>query len=72
MLKIKTALATFTVAMLWANSAFAFCFGPFCFGPPGGGGGTPAPAPEIDGPASLTAVALLISVGAIIYRKLRD
>ncbi|WP_409561154.1 hypothetical protein [Hyphomicrobium sp. MC8b] len=72
MLKIKAALATFAVAMLWANSAFAFCIGPWCFGGDGGGGGGPAPAPEIDGPASLTAVALLISVGAIVYRKMKD
>ncbi|HML28242.1 MAG TPA: hypothetical protein PKE16_05275 [Hyphomicrobium sp.] len=74
MSKIKTALAAFSVAMLWANSAFAFtfCIGPICFGGPDGGGGSgPAPAPEIDGPASLTAVALLIGVGAIVYRKLR-
>lgn len=73
MLKIKTALAAFSVGMLWANSAFAyFCIGPICFGVPDGGGSGPAPAPEIDGPASLTAVALLIGVGAILYRKLRD
>lgn len=73
MLKIKTAVAAFSVAMLWASNAFAFCIGPICFGPPGGGGGGgPTPAPEIDGPASLTAVALLISVGAIIYRKMKD
>lgn len=71
MFKIKTALATFVVAMLSANSAFAFCIGPICFGPPDTGGGGPAPAPEIDGPASLTAVALLISVGAIAYRKMK-
>lgn len=71
MFKVKTALATFAVATLWANSAFAFCIGPICFGPPAGGGGSPAPAPEIDGPASLTAIALLISVGAIVYRKMK-
>ncbi|MBS0250090.1 MAG: hypothetical protein JSR78_03385 [Proteobacteria bacterium] len=70
MFKFKIALATFAVATLWANSAFAFCIGPICFGPPAGGGG-PAPAPEIDGPASLTAIALLISVGAIAYRKMK-
>lgn len=71
MLKLKTAVAAFSVAMLWASNAFAFCIGPICFGSPGGGSG-PAPAPEIDGPASLTAVALLISVGAIVYRKWKD
>ena len=71
MLKIKAAVAAFSVGILWANDAFAFCIGPICFGPPSGGGG-PAPAPEIDGPASLTAIALLISVGAIVYRKLKD
>ncbi len=72
MLKRKTAIAAFSGAMLWASNAFAFCIGPICFGPPSGGGGGPAAAPEIDGPASLTAIALLISVGAIVYRKLKD
>lgn len=72
MLKIKTAVAAFSVAMLWAGNAFALCLGSFCIGPPSGGGGGPAPAPEIDGPASLSAIALLISVGAIVYRKLKD
>jgi hypothetical protein len=71
MLKIKTAVAAFSFAMLWTSNAFAGVGGCwfFCGGGPGSGG--PSPAPEIDGPASLTAVALLISVGAIAYRKFK-
>jgi hypothetical protein len=68
MLKTKTAIAAFSIAMLWANNAFAFCL--FFCGGPGGGGSTPAP--EIDGAGGLPAVALLLSVGAIVYRKLRS
>ncbi|MET0431436.1 MAG: hypothetical protein ABWZ86_03065 [Hyphomicrobium sp.] len=66
-MKIRTAVAVFSVAMLWANDAFAFCL--FFCGPPSPG---PSAAPEIDGPGSLAAVALLMSVGAIVYRKLKQ
>ena len=35
----------------------------------GGGGGEAAATPEIDGPGALMAVALLVSLGVMAYRK---
>ncbi len=63
MARLTTALTSFFCAALWANNAFAF------HNPWSGGGGTPAP--EIDGSGALMAIALLVSVGAIVYRGLR-
>lgn len=51
-------------SLLWTSNALAF--GGF-----GGGDGGAAANPEIDGPGGVMAVALLVSVGAMIYRKAR-
>jgi hypothetical protein len=62
MLRVRIALAAFAASLLWAPEVFAGLLG---------GRPAPPPAPEIDGPAGLSAVALLISVGAIVYRKFK-
>ena len=61
-------IAGLVASVLWTSNAFAVCsLGQLdC-----GGGGAVAGAPEIDGPGALTAVALLVSLGAIIYRNAR-
>jgi hypothetical protein len=56
--------ATFTSALLlsvlWADSAFAFSFWD-CI-----------PVPEIDATSGLATLALVMSIGAVIHRKIRD
>ncbi len=41
------------------------------FGGGGGGGGGGASAPEIDGPAGIAAIAVLVSAGLIAYNRYR-
>jgi hypothetical protein len=69
--KLGTALSAIVISSLWATQAYAICFFGLgdCGG--GGGGGDSGGAPEIDGPGALTAIALLLSVGVILYRKVR-
>jgi hypothetical protein len=63
------ALGTFLCTTLWVNNAYAFCILGLCIGGGGGDGGA-SPAPELDGPGALSAAALVICVGAIVYRRL--
>jgi len=42
-----------------------------CVGGPSDPGG-PKPAPEINAASSVAAVALLLSIGAIVYRRLQE
>lgn len=58
--KLGASLATLAMSGVWASNAFAFG---------GFGGDAPAANPEIDGPGGVMAVALLVSVGVMIYRK---
>lgn len=65
------ATISFLSAALWANSAYALCILGICFGGGGGdGGGGASPAPEIDGAGALSAAVLVVSVGALVYRRL--
>ncbi len=63
---LGAAIAGLTTSLLWSTNAFAA--GEWL---PGGGddGGGATSTPEIDGPGALIAVALLVSVGIMIYRK---
>jgi hypothetical protein len=61
---------SFLTATLWANSAYALCIFGICFGDGGDGGGGASPAPEIDGAGALSAAVLVVSVGALVYRRL--
>ncbi len=58
--KLGATIAGFAMSGVWASNAFALG---------GWGGGSPAPNPEIDGPGGVMAVALLVSLGIMIYRK---
>jgi hypothetical protein len=59
---------SFLTATLWANSAYALCIFGFCFD--GGAGGGTSAAPEIDGAGALSAAVLVVTVGALVYRRL--
>lgn len=61
--KLGAAIAGLTTSLLWSTSAFAWT------GDGGGDGGGAASTPEIDGPGAVMAVALLVSLGIMIYRK---
>ncbi len=56
-----TATGLVVTSFLWSTNAFAL-------GGYSGGGEVPA-NPEIDGPGGVMAVALLVSLGIMIYRK---
>lgn len=60
MRKPATITSTLLLSMLWADSAFALSLWD-CI-----------PVPEIDGSSGLAAIALIMSVGAVIHRKVRD
>jgi hypothetical protein len=58
---LRAAVTTLILGVLWTQEAFAVCIGSGC---------EPAPhAPEFDGPAGVAAIALLVSLGAILYNK---
>ncbi len=62
---LGAAIAGLMTSVLWSTNAFAA-------GEWGGGGddgGGTASTPEIDGPGAVLAVALLVSLGVMIYRK---
>ena len=62
---LGAAIASLMTSVLWSTNAFAA-------GEWGGGGddgGGTASTPEIDGPGAVLAVALLVSLGVMIYRK---
>ena len=59
---LGAAIAGLTTSVLWSTNAFAF-------GTVGDDGGGIASTPEIDGPGAVMAVALLVSLGVMIYRK---
>ena len=54
-----------SAALLWANTAFAACGLPWTA--PCSGGGTAVP--EMDGSASIMAIALVAGVAALIYNR---
>jgi hypothetical protein len=60
MRKSATLTSAFLLSILWADSAFAFSFWD-CI-----------PVPEIDAASGLATLALVMSVGAVIHRKIRD
>jgi len=71
-------IAAFAITTLWTSETFAGCFFTDC----NAGGGVvtppvtppvapPAHAPEIDGPGAFAAIALLLSLGVILYRRVR-
>lgn len=53
--------------LLILTAAEAFAWAP----PPGGGKGGGGSAPEIDGPAGLTAIALIACIGLYLYNRFR-
>jgi hypothetical protein len=53
---IGAAIAGLTTSVLWSTNAFAL-------------GGYTNKVPEIDGPGAVVSVALLVSLGIMIYRK---
>jgi hypothetical protein len=57
--KISAAVATLLLTSFYANSAFAFSFWD-C-----------VPVPEIDAGSGLAAVALVMSIGAVLHNKIR-
>ena len=67
-MKLSGVLAALAVNLLWINKAFAICGYPF---------GSPCPggdilhSPEIDVSAGFAAMALVASVGALLYSKRR-
>jgi hypothetical protein len=70
--------AVFLTSFMWSTPASAtgffreiFCTFFRCGGRPGGGGGGggASPVPEIDAGAGLAAVALVVSVAAVAYRR---
>jgi hypothetical protein len=71
---LKTAVATVFTSAIMAEQAFAWCFmgwGPSCGGGGGGGGGWGHSVPEIDGPAGIAAIALVVSGLAVLYNRTR-
>ena len=63
---LGAAIAGLTTSALWSTNAFAACAFGVC---DDGGSGGATSTPEIDGPGAVMAVALLVSVGIMIYRK---
>jgi hypothetical protein len=45
---------------------------PFLCGGHGGGGGGGTAVPEIDGPGGVAAIALLVSIGMVLYNRARS
>lgn len=68
---LKSCAAALAVSFVTVNQALADCwFG--VIGDCGGEGGSgPTAAPEFDGPGAIAAIALLVSVVAIIYQRAR-
>jgi hypothetical protein len=62
MRKSATITTAFLLSLLWADSAFAFSFWD-CI---------PEQVPEIDAASGLATLALIMSIGAVIHRKIRD
>jgi hypothetical protein len=65
---MKHATATLFVLLTTASQVLAHRPGGG-WGPGPGGGGGPVAAPEIDGPAGVAAIALLVSAGIIAYNR---
>ena len=63
---LGAAIAGLMTSLLWSTNAFAA--GEWGGGGGSDGGGT-ASVPEIDGPGAIIAMALLVSLGVLIYRK---
>lgn len=63
-----------TALTFWLTSAaYTVAMAQYTSGPPGKGSGPPThAAPEIDGPAGVAAIALLVSVGMIAYRRYKQ
>jgi hypothetical protein len=62
---LGAAIAGLTTSLVWSTNAFAA--GEWL----PDGGGEPAATPEIDGPGAVIAVALLVSLGVMVYRKVQ-
>lgn len=55
------------------HSNFDFChIMPFLCGGGGNGGGGGGAVPEIDGPGGVAALALLVSIGMVLYNRARS
>jgi hypothetical protein len=69
---IKTGTAALLLTLVTANQSFAWClFGGIGTTCGGDGGSGPTAAPEFDGPGAIAAIALLVSVVAILYQRAR-
>lgn len=67
--KLGVAVAGVVTSLVWASNAFAQIGGFTGGGGGDSGGGGVVGNPEIDGPGALLVVALLASLGVMIYRK---
>jgi hypothetical protein len=69
--KIMTVATAVSMSLITAGQALAD--DAFCnwLGTCSSGGSEPAAAPEFDGPGAIAAIALLVSIVAIIYQKAR-
>jgi len=64
--KLGMTISALLISAVWTNEAFAACYAGI-----GDCGGDSGGAPEIDGPGALSAIAVLLSIGVILYRKVR-
>ncbi len=68
---LKAGAAVLLMSFITANEAFAWCLGGVIGTTCGGGGGDTAAAPELDGAGAVAVIALLASVVAVIYQRVR-
>lgn len=62
-MKMKVGAAALLTSLMTIDQAFAGSFLPVI---------TPEPVPEFDGPGGIAAIALLVSVGAILFSRSRN
>ncbi len=65
-MKVRVGVAAILMSLMSIDQALAGFFKIVPTPPP-----TPAPVPELDGPGSITVIALLACVGAILFNRYR-
>jgi len=68
---LKAAATAVFLSLINLNEAMAGCNGIAGLICDDGGGSGPSAVPELDGPAGIAAIALLVSVVAVVYYKVR-
>jgi hypothetical protein len=66
---IKGGATALLMTLITVNQALADS--PFCNWTAAGCGGDAAAVPEFNGPGAIAAIALLVSIGAVFYNKVR-